>query len=279
MTFKEVFDIAKKNPGISATGLFVLLITGGFGGVMYIKVSEQRFALMEQRLKQQEDFSKKQKNILDSVGAQFSDLRQTISSINSNVSSLRTITGNVPNKQTDAKAVLKKIDDTLSLIEADGNRLERAISQSASTTNAFRILLSAVNGNEAGYSLDLSEFVNTIYAKSISGATITNIDQINAAKEVSFNDLGPGDLIFFNTMKRSFSHVGIYIGDGKFVHTPTSNSVVKLDSIQNPYWEKRFNGARRVSTPENQPLVEGFSTLLMSEIVDKEIKGGGLTGH
>ncbi len=59
-------------------------------------------------------------------------------------------------------------------------------------------------------------------------------------------DLKPGDLVFFNTMRRTFSHVGIYLGDGKFVHAPSSGGKVRVESISTAYWAKRFNGARRL---------------------------------
>jgi hypothetical protein len=60
------------------------------------------------------------------------------------------------------------------------------------------------------------------------------------------SELKPGDLVFFNTMRRSFSHVGIYIGDNKFVHSPSTGSTIRVDDMENSYWEKRYTGARRV---------------------------------
>ena len=55
-----------------------------------------------------------------------------------------------------------------------------------------------------------------------------------------------GDLVFYDTLKRPFSHVGIYIGDGKFVHAPKSGARVRVESIRSAYWTQRFNGARRI---------------------------------
>jgi cell wall-associated NlpC family hydrolase len=271
VAIKEIFETAKNNPGISTAGLFVTLLVGAIGGSMYIKISEQRFALMEQRLKQQEDYSKKQKNMLESIKMQFSGLKQTISSLNSNVSSLRTIAVNIPKTQIDTESTLKEIKDTIILVAIDGEKLERAISRSESITNAFSVLLSAINNNETGQDFDASGFLSTVYATSISGAKISNIDQISASAEIPLNELGPGDLVFFNTMKRAFSHVGIYVGDGKFIHTPTPKSALRIEDIRNVYWEKRFDGARRIASPENQPLVEGFSNILKNEIIDREI--------
>jgi hypothetical protein len=67
-------------------------------------------------------------------------------------------------------------------------------------------------------------------------------------EKVSMSNLKPGDLVFFNTMRRTFSHVGIYIGDNKFVHSPSTGSTIRVDDLDDGYWEKRFTGARRVET-------------------------------
>lgn len=61
---------------------------------------------------------------------------------------------------------------------------------------------------------------------------------------VARHQLRSGDLVFFNTMNRKFSHVGIYLGDGNFVHSPNKNGVVRVESITTPYWSKRFEMAR-----------------------------------
>ena len=60
--------------------------------------------------------------------------------------------------------------------------------------------------------------------------------------------LQPGDLVFFNTLKRSFSHVGIYIGDDKFIHSPRSGAQVRVEDMRLAYWSRRYNGARRAGT-------------------------------
>ena len=73
--------------------------------------------------------------------------------------------------------------------------------------------------------------------------------QAKATEVIDKQDLQPGDLVFFNTMRRTFSHVGIYVGEGKFIHAPRSGSQVRVESMDESYWRLRFNGARRV-TPE-----------------------------
>lgn len=64
--------------------------------------------------------------------------------------------------------------------------------------------------------------------------------------QVNTDELQPGDLVFFNTMKRPFSHVGIYIGEHRFIHAPASGGAVELVSMGERYWASRFNGARRL---------------------------------
>jgi cell wall-associated NlpC family hydrolase len=59
-------------------------------------------------------------------------------------------------------------------------------------------------------------------------------------------DLQPGDLVFFNTRRQPNSHVGIYIGDERFVHAPSRGGEVEVSDMQESYWKKRFNGARRL---------------------------------
>jgi len=65
--------------------------------------------------------------------------------------------------------------------------------------------------------------------------------------EVPRSELAPGDLVFFNTQHRPFTHVGLYIGDERFIHSPASGGLVRTESLNERYWVKRWNGARRVS--------------------------------
>lgn len=65
-------------------------------------------------------------------------------------------------------------------------------------------------------------------------------------KSVSRDDLQPGDLVFFNTMRLTFSHVGIYVGENKFIHSPSKGASIRVDDMSNVYWDKRFDGARRL---------------------------------
>lgn len=65
-------------------------------------------------------------------------------------------------------------------------------------------------------------------------------------KPVALEELRPGDLVFFNTMRRPFSHVGIYLGDKRFVHAPSAGKTVHVVDMTEPYWSVRYNGARRI---------------------------------
>ena len=62
-------------------------------------------------------------------------------------------------------------------------------------------------------------------------------------------ELQPGDLVFYNTRNRPYSHVGIYLGDGRFVHAPRPGAKVRVESLQTSYWRERFDGARRLDPP------------------------------
>jgi cell wall-associated NlpC family hydrolase len=82
---------------------------------------------------------------------------------------------------------------------------------------------------------------------------VTGVSLPRTAKEmgtlgarVASSSLQPGDLVFFNTRRYAFSHVGIYLGDNRFVHAPSRGSDVQIASLDQPYWQKHFNGARRV---------------------------------
>jgi len=58
--------------------------------------------------------------------------------------------------------------------------------------------------------------------------------------------------VFFNTLKSTFSHVGIYLGNNRFIHSPSSGGGVRVENMQDSYWQKRFNGAQRIETEAKQ---------------------------
>lgn len=104
---------------------------------------------------------------------------------------------------------------------------------------------------ETGF--DCSGFVRHLYEKSFGRLLPRRADeQARATETIDRNELKPGDLVFFNTMKRAFSHVGIYVGDGKFIHAPRTGKAIRVDDMREAYWQKRFNGARRVQPGADQ---------------------------
>jgi cell wall-associated NlpC family hydrolase len=102
-------------------------------------------------------------------------------------------------------------------------------------------------GNNADTGFDCSGFVRAIYQQT-AGLLLPRraSEQAAATEKIDKTDLKPGDLVFFNTMRRAFSHVGIYVGNGKFVHSPKPGGEVRVDDMGASYWAKRFDGARRV---------------------------------
>jgi cell wall-associated NlpC family hydrolase len=96
---------------------------------------------------------------------------------------------------------------------------------------------------EAG--LDCSGLVAYIYQNALGVKLPHNAAMIaELARPVANSELGVGDLVFFNTMGRPFSHMGIYIGDDKFVHAPRTNSAIRTDWLDNSYYASRFEGGR-----------------------------------
>ena len=79
---------------------------------------------------------------------------------------------------------------------------------------------------------------------------VAPLPKIEVGKQVEKQELQPGDLVFYNTLKRGFSHVGIYLGDNKFIHSPSAGGQVRIESMDLGYWKSRFNGARRIEQPE-----------------------------
>jgi cell wall-associated NlpC family hydrolase len=122
---------------------------------------------------------------------------------------------------------------------------------------ASELVMSAMNyidvryrrgGNSAEEGFDCSGFTRHVFASVLGVALPHRSDEQareSALRKVDRKELQPGDLVFFNTMRRAFSHVGIYIGDGKFIHAPRSGAAVRVEDMQQSYWTRRFDGARR----------------------------------
>ncbi|XAH21294.1 C40 family peptidase [Xylophilus sp. GW821-FHT01B05] len=111
-------------------------------------------------------------------------------------------------------------------------------------------------GNTADTGFDCSGFVRAIYEQTVGKLLPRRANEQAAATEkIDKSDLQPGDLVFFNTMRRAFSHVGLYIGDGKFIHAPKPGAKVRVEDMGVGYWSRRFDGARRVLQDPDAPDV------------------------
>lgn len=102
-------------------------------------------------------------------------------------------------------------------------------------------------GNSANSGFDCSGFVGHVYRHTLGVSLPRTSREISRiGKPVSLDDLSPGDLVFYNTQHSSFSHVGIYVGEGKFVHSPRTGESVRTEQMQMHYWRTRYEGARRI---------------------------------
>ena len=103
-------------------------------------------------------------------------------------------------------------------------------------------------GGSADGGFDCSGLVSHVF-KEVIGLTLPRDSQSmsRVGEKVDKTELQPGDLVFFNTRRRPFSHVGIYIGEERFVHAPSRGRDVEVSNLHSRYWHKRYNGARRVN--------------------------------
>ncbi len=112
-------------------------------------------------------------------------------------------------------------------------------------------------GNSSDTGFDCSGFTRHIFESSIGLVLPRRADEqagLASLLKIQRDELKPGDLVFFNTMRRTFSHVGIYLGDDKFIHAPRSGALVRVEDMQNSYWAKRFTGARRADVAATAAL-------------------------
>lgn len=114
-----------------------------------------------------------------------------------------------------------------------------------------------LGGTSPQTGLDCSGFVGHVY-KQITGVLLPRDSRMisETAQPLDQAELQPGDLVFFNTLNRAYSHVGIYLGDDRFVHASSSRTGgVMVSNLGDRYWRQRFDGARRVvSVSPPQPL-------------------------
>ena len=137
---------------------------------------------------------------------------------------------------------------------ADENSFVRRVRDGASD-----MVLTAMNflgvpyrrGGDSDHGFDCSGFTRHIFELSLGLVLPRRADEQASASgliKVQRDELRPGDLVFFNTLRRTFSHVGIYVGEGKFIHSPRAGGEVRVEDMRIAYWMKRFTGARRADT-------------------------------
>lgn len=151
------------------------------------------------------------------------------------------------------KKFVQRLDEVRASV---GDKVSEASSNVASKTS--ELVVNAMGflgvpyrrgGSNASTGFDCSGFVKAMYEQTVGLILPRRAnEQAAATQKIDRQDLQPGDLVFFNTMKHAFSHVGIYVGDGKFIHSPKPGAQVRVEDMGVSYWKARFDGARRVLT-------------------------------
>lgn len=104
-------------------------------------------------------------------------------------------------------------------------------------------------GTQPDAGFDCSGFVSHVFQEGLGLVLPRSSKELSKTGDsVERTELKPGDLVFFNTMRRAFSHVGIYLGNGQFIHAPRAGGRVRVEDMSASYWQKRYNGARRVES-------------------------------
>jgi cell wall-associated NlpC family hydrolase len=104
------------------------------------------------------------------------------------------------------------------------------------------------NGGSDPSGFDCSGFVQWVFAKNGVLLPREVREQYGVGQKIGLREVQPGDLVFFATVSRGASHVGLVIGADQFVHAPTSTGVVRVERFTATYWARRFVGARRITT-------------------------------
>ncbi len=98
---------------------------------------------------------------------------------------------------------------------------------------------------ESGF--DCSGFVGHVFKQSLGKSLPRSTEEISRiGTKLDLDELRPGDLVFYNTLKKRYSHMGIYLGEGKFIHSPSTGKSVTVVNMNDSYYRKRYNGARRI---------------------------------
>lgn len=155
---------------------------------------------------------------------------------------------------------LTKHNSVLTQLQQASDSVRSSTSDLIGQAMAFLGVNYRYGGTSAETGFDCSGFVRATFEKA-RGYVLPRraADQAAATTTIAKEELKPGDLVFFNTMRRAFSHVGIYIGDGKFIHAPRTGSSVRVEDMHSSYWTSRFNGARRVAGDNGKISAQALS--------------------
>ena len=146
---------------------------------------------------------------------------------------------------------------------APRNRIQQFTDQASDLAQSAMNLIGIhykYGGNTPQTGLDCSGLVRYVFKEALGiNLPRTSAELSREGEKVASQDLKPGDLVFYNTLRRSFSHVGIYLGDNKFIHAPRTGASVRIEDMNIGYWKSRFNGARRISDLDSAS-VTGITT-------------------
>jgi len=150
-----------------------------------------------------------------------------------------------------ADDVLAKSDTALVRAEKTLRDIGGKARDAASDITSYALSLIGVNykfgGNTPEQGLDCSGLIRYVFQQATGIALPrTAREQARVGETVAIDKLQPGDLVFFNTRRFQFSHVGLYLGDNRFIHAPSRGGSVEVVSLEQKYWQKAFNGARRI---------------------------------
>jgi cell wall-associated NlpC family hydrolase len=133
-----------------------------------------------------------------------------------------------------------RTNDTSHLSDSDMNDLTEYALSLTGTPYKY-------GGTSPDTGFDCSGFVGHVFKHTLGKSLPRSSREISRVGTAQKSErLRPGDLVFYNTLNRAYSHVGIYLGDGEFIHSPSKGKSVSIVNMSEPYWQKRYNGARRV---------------------------------
>lgn len=149
-------------------------------------------------------------------------------------------------------AIALALTGTALPVRADENSLRESLINAAEPLLSYALDLIGApykfGGEDPETGVDCSGYVRHVYKQTADIELPRSARQISTrGDEVAPENLKPGDLVFFNTMRKSFSHVGIYTGNNQFVHAASSRTgSVTVSNLKDGYWARRFDGARRI---------------------------------